>query len=145
MEFQFTTDVCNFHLLSGIIKETHPHPCENPLRIGGSPYAQHHVFQPSAQYRTTRAVFYPCHITASIILGTEWCALCPACRRHLCNFDDTVLCRPNSQGDKPSITSHNRKGKQLLLPTDIIFQIYLLRARTSEEHSQRVKISLVFL
>ena len=52
--------------------------------------------KPFAQYRTARSVFYPCHLAASIVLGIERSTLCPACRRRLCNFDDTVLRHPNS-------------------------------------------------
>ena len=79
--------------------------------------------EPAAKHRTTRAIFCSYNIAASIVLGTERSALCPACSRRLCNFDDTLLCRPNSQGDRSSITSHNREIMMLNLKDMIMLRL----------------------
>ena len=75
------------------------------------------------QYRTARFVFYPYYIAAPIVLGIERSTLCPAYCRRLCNLDDAAFCRPNSQGDRSSITSHDRKYIMLNLKDMIMLRL----------------------
>ena len=68
-------------------------------------------------------VYSTLYMAAPIVLGIERSTLCPAYCRRLCNLDDAAFCRPNSQGDRSSITSHDRKYIMLNLKDMIMLRL----------------------